>query len=176
MARRSAASLVRTSLAAALVLAAPAALAPAALLIPSQALAFDEASTLPINVDAAGVMVHGHDVVAYFTEAKPVKGSSQFSAKHEGGTYHFSSARNRDAFVADPSRYAPQYGGFCAMGVSFGKKFDGDPNQFHVTGGKLYLNVNEAVQKRWLEDVPANVKRASDTWPSIRTKTPKEIN
>lgn len=155
---------------------APAALSFIALLGPAPALAFDADSTSAINVDKAGVMLRGYDPVSYFADGKPAKGSAQYSAKHDGATYHFSSARNRDAFAANPARYAPQFGGFCAMGAALGKKLDGDPDVFRVADGKLYLNVNADVQKRWLDDVPGNVKQANTTWPSIRNKAPKDVN
>jgi YHS domain-containing protein len=138
------------------------------------AFAFDEASPAAINVEA-GVILHGHDAVAYQTENRPVKGSAAFSATHDGATYHFASAANRDTFLADPARYAPAYGGFCAMGAAFGKKFDVDPTQFKVVDGRLYLNVSADVFKRWAQDIPANIATANDTWPGIKDKAPKAL-
>jgi YHS domain-containing protein len=165
------------SLATALSISAiPAAFSLITVLAPGPALAFDADSTSAINVDKAGVMLRGYDPVSYFAGGKPTKGSAQYSAKHDGATYHFTSAKNRDAFKAAPDRYSPQFGGFCAMGAALGKKLDGDPAVFRVADGKLYLNVNADVQKRWLDDVPGNVKQANATWPSIRNKAPKDVN
>ena len=74
----------------------------------------------PANLDARGVAIHGHDPVAYFTVGAPTLGNSAFTAKHNGVTYQFANAANRTAFQADPAKYAPQFGGFCAMGVVLG--------------------------------------------------------
>jgi hypothetical protein len=90
-------------------------------------------------------------------------------------TYRFASSANREAFLADPERYAPAYGGFCAMGVALGKKFDGDPKAWHIADGKLYLNLNPSVQKKWLEDVPGHNVKANANWPRIEDKTPKSL-
>ncbi|MCZ8165652.1 YHS domain-containing (seleno)protein [Silanimonas sp.] len=138
------------------------------------AFAYDEASPAAINVDA-GVILHGHDAVAYQTENRPVKGNAAFSATHEGATYHFVSAANRDAFLADPARYAPAYGGFCAMGAALEKKLDIDPTQFKVVDGRLYLNVNADVFTAWEKDIPTNIKNANQNWPGIKDTAPNAL-
>jgi len=144
--------------------------------IPTAGLAFDESSTSVLNVDKDNVMLHGYDAVAYQTENRPVKGSPAFTAAWQGATYRFASAANRDTFVADPARYAPQYGGFCAMGVALEKKFDGDPELFKVVDGKLYLNVSPEAVKVWNKDIPGNVSKAEANWPAIQDKAPKALN
>ncbi|AOW11643.1 hypothetical protein LPB72_19265 [Hydrogenophaga crassostreae] len=154
-----------------LALAASSALA----LFPSTSFAFDEQSFAPINVNKQGIGVQGHDPVAYFTAAAPTKGKAEFQAAHEGVVYRFASAANRDTFVANPAKFAPQFGGFCAMGATMGKKFDGDPTAWHIADGKLYLNLNADVQKSWLADVPGNNKIANANWPKIATQTPKSL-
>ncbi len=146
-----------------------------AFVAPSTVFAYDVNSTSVVNVDAKGVGIHGYDPVAYFNKAAPVKGDAKFHAKHAGVTYHFSSSQQRDLFVAQPDKYAPQYGGFCAMGVALGKKLDGDPEAWRVVDGKLYLNVNKDVQQKWLTDVPGNLQRAGDEWPKIKDKAPKAL-
>lgn len=138
--------------------------------------AFDQSSTKAINVDAAGLILRGYDPVAYVTSGKATKGSLEFSATHNGATYHFASAANRDAFKSNPTKYEPQFGGFCAMGVALGKKLDGDPEVFRLVDGKLYLNVSPDVQKKWSEDVPTNISNATSKWPAISAKAPKDIN
>jgi YHS domain-containing protein len=143
--------------------------------LPGSALAYDANSTSALNVDAKGVAVQGYDVVAYQTAGSPTQGSAEFSAKHAGATYQFSSAANRDLFNANPAKYVPAFGGFCAMGVALEKKLDGDPTAWRVVDGKLYLNVNKDVQKKWLEDVPGNLKNANATWPRIKAKAPKDL-
>ena len=115
-----------------------------------------------------GTAASGYDVVAYFTEGKPMEGSSDFTASHNGAEYHFASAANRDLFSANPEAYAPQYGGYCAFGTAMGRKFNGDPHAWHISDNKLYLNINKQVQERWLGDVPGFVKGADNNWPIIR--------
>jgi YHS domain-containing protein len=85
-------------------------------------------ATAPINKNSTGVALKGYDAVAYFTENKPVKGLSQFSHEWMGAKWYFSSAANRDLFVADPQKYVPQYGGYCAYAVSKG------PTSVRTTG------------------------------------------
>ncbi len=144
-------------------------------LVPSLAHAYDEKSTSALNVDAHMVAVKGHDVVAYFSAGVPTAGKAEFSAKHDGAVYHFSSAANRDTFKANPAKYAPQFGGFCAMGVALDKKLDGDPTAWKIVGDKLYLNLNKDVQKKWNEDVPGNLVKAASAWPLIKAKAPKDL-
>ncbi len=87
-----------------------------------------------------------------------------------GATYHFANAANRDAFAATPDAYAPQYGGYCAMGVVGGAKFDIDPTAWRVENGRLYLNKDPRTQKVWLRDVPGNIVKADSKWPTVAGK------
>ncbi|STQ90781.1 YHS domain-containing (seleno)protein [Iodobacter fluviatilis] len=144
-------------------------------LMPTSALAYDEASTAAINVDAKNVALKGFDPVAYFTVHSPTLGNAAYSANHNGVTYHFSSQENLAKFNANPAYYAPQFGGFCAMGVALDKKFDGDPEAWKIVEGKLYLNVTKQVQKKWLEDLPGNINKAYQEWPAIKDKAPKTL-
>jgi YHS domain-containing protein len=139
------------------------------------AFAYDTASVSAINTEAGAVILHGYDPVAYFTTGAPTKGNVKFSASHGGATYHFASEANLKAFRAKPEMYVPQYGGFCAMGVVFGKKLDVDPTQFKVVDGKLYLNVNADVFKKWSEDVPGNIAKANTNWPAVKDKAPASL-
>lgn len=140
-----------------------------------EANAYEEASVSELNTDAKGLALRGYDPVAYFEAGAPTAGRAEFEASHRGATYRFASAANLAQFKADPSRYVPQYGGFCAMGVALEKKLDGDPHAWKIVDGKLYLNLNGDVQKRWLEDVPGNLARASEVWPEIKGKAPREL-
>lgn len=142
---------------------------------PQLSYGYDESSPSAVNVDAKGVGLRGNDPVAYFTVGAPTAGKPSLSASHNGVTYFFASAANRDVFKAHPDAYAPQFGGFCAMGVSLDKKLDGDPAVWRVVDNKLYLNVNKDAQKRWLEDVPGNVSKAETEWPLIRNKAPQAL-
>ncbi len=111
--------------------------------------------------------VQGYDPVAYFTEGKPVKGSKDFTTKYQGATFRFASAANRDAFVKSPEAYAPQYGGYCAWAVSQGYTAKGDARSWKVVDGKLYLNYNTSIQKKWEGDLPGFIKAADVNWPDI---------
>lgn len=149
--------------------------ASAATMLSSPALAYDENSSSAVNVDASGLALKGHDPVAYFSAAKPTSGLAQFSAQHQGATYRFASAANRDAFVANPAKYTPAYGGFCAMGVALEKKLNVNPQAWRVVDGRLCLNVNKDVQKRWLDDVPGNLATAEKNWPRLKDRVPKSL-
>jgi YHS domain-containing protein len=133
-------------------------------------LAVDEVNlSTGATVPGPGVAVHGHDVVAYFTDATPTLGSAEFSAVYQDATYRFASEENLDAFEADPAKYVPAYGGFCAYGVAVGKKFDGDPRFWKVVDGRLFLNLNGDIQAKWTEDIPGNIVEANVNWAEIRS-------
>ncbi len=143
--------------------------------LPQTAFALDQNSTATINVEAGAVILHGYDPVAYFTAGKPMKGEAKYRATYQGAVYHFASKANRAKFLANPAHYAPQYGGFCAMGVALGKKLDVDPMVFKVVDGRLYLNVNADVFKKWSQDIPGNIRRAEENWPAIRDTAPSAL-
>jgi hypothetical protein len=117
-----------------------------------------------------GVAVGGYDPVAYFTEKKPVAGSKDITLEHQGVMWRFASIANRDAFKADPDKYAPQYGGYCAWAVSQNYTAKGDPNAWTISNGKLYLNYNKSVQSTWEKDIPGNVTKGDTNWPGVLAK------
>jgi len=133
-------------------------------------------SPAAVNTDQQGIALHGYDPVAYFTAGAPAKGSTKFTANFDGARYFFASAENQRKFQANPAAYAPQYGGFCAMGVALHKKLDGDPNVWKIVDGKLYLNVNADVSVAWQRDIPGNLAKANDEWPAIKNATPASLN
>ncbi len=112
----------------------------------------------------------GFDAVAYFTEQKPVKGVAQFSAPYKGAEWRFSSAENREKFLADPEQFAPQYGGYCAWAVAQGYTASGDPQRWKIVDNKLYLNYDADVQKKWERSIPEFIKAADKNWPSALEK------
>jgi YHS domain-containing protein len=118
-----------------------------------------------------GVAVRGYDPVAYFNEKKPVKGSSEHRAEYKGSVFHFSSKASRDAFTANPAKYAPQYNGFCAFGAAGGYKAAVDPAAFTIVNDKLYLNYSKDVQKLWSADIPGFVAKADKNWPAVSRQT-----
>ena len=111
--------------------------------------------------------LQGHDPVAYFTEGKPVKGDEAFTTDYMGAEFRFASAANRDAFLADPQAYAPQYGGYCAWAMADGKHAKGDARHWRIVDGKLYLNYNKSIQKKWDADIPGFIERADTEWSDI---------
>lgn len=117
-----------------------------------------------------GVAVGGYDPVAYFTQGKPVQGRAELSFEHEGAQWRFASEMNREAFRADPAKYAPQYGGYCAWAVANGYTAKGDPNAWTIAEGKLFLNYNRSVQKGWEKDIPGNVRKGDANWPAVLKK------
>lgn len=156
----------------------PLALAAAAFagLASGEAMAGYEINVAPGKTAAGpGIAVHGYDTVAYFTEQKPVQGSAEHQVVHENATYRFSNAENLAKFKANPAKYVPAYGGFCAFGVSVGAKFDGDPRYWKIVDGKLYLNLNKQIQDMWNQDVPGNIEKAEDVWKKIKDKDPASL-
>ena len=117
-----------------------------------------------------GLAIRGYDPVAYFRESKPVRGSDGFRTDWNGATWNFASTANRDAFLADPEKYAPQYGGYCAWAVSQGYTAPVSPEAWRIVGGRLYLNYSKSVQRTWEEDIPGNIAAADGNWPGIRRK------
>jgi YHS domain-containing protein len=111
--------------------------------------------------------VSGYDPVAYFTTGAPMQGSKSFTAQHNGAEYRFASAANRDAFKANPARYAPQYGGYCAWAVSQGYTAPADPKVWKIVNGKLYLNYNAEVGQKWAKDVPGYIAKGDANWPKV---------
>jgi len=134
------------------------------------------AADIQINANANDLAIHGYDAVSYFSKSGPVKGKSKYSASYKDAIYHFSTAANRDGFRANPEKYAPQFGGYCAMGVALNKKLDVDPLAWRLVDGKLYLNLNKQVQKKWLEDVPGNITTANRNWSGIHNLTVAQLD
>ncbi len=119
-------------------------------------------------IDArAGEGLEGYDVVAYFTDHRPVKGSDAYTSVWHSVTWKFASAEHRDAFVADPMHYAPQYGGYCAYAVSQGTTAHGDPNQWAIADRRLFVNNNLLAKKLWEADRSRNVRVGDVNWPLI---------
>ena len=106
--------------------------------------------------------------VAYFKADQPVKGSKEFAATHEGKTYYFVNAGAKDLFQKNPEQYLPQYDGYCAYGMTFGKKFPVDPTVYQVVDGKLYLNKNESVGKTFSKDAKGYIQKADQKWNAMQ--------
>ena len=127
-----------------------------------------------VNATNTGLALRGYDPVAYHTVGKPTVGDFSITAQHNGATYRFSSEENKAAFIADPAKYSPKYGGFCAFGLANGVKVDGDPNLWAVVDGKLYLNLAPPVQKRWDADRENFIKSADKNWENVKDVAPED--
>lgn len=119
---------------------------------------------------ASNVAVSGYDPVAYFTAGKPTKGDEKITVTYNGAVYRFASAANRDAFNASPTKYVPQYGGYCAWAVGHGYTAKADPTAWKIVNGKLYLNYNADIQKKWVADEANQITSADKNWPTVLTK------
>ncbi len=109
----------------------------------------------------------GYDPVAYFTEGKAVEGRKEFTHDYANAKWRFTSATNRDRFATDPEKYVPQYGGYCAWGISQEKFYDGDPQVWKIVDGKLYVNYNKEIEKTWEKDKPGFIAKADGHWPTM---------
>lgn len=113
--------------------------------------------------------VEGYDTVAYFTKSALVMGSDDYKTQYKGAVWKFSSADHLALFKADPDMYTPQYGGYCAYAVAQNTTASGDPKQWSIVDGKLYLNYNADIKKRWAQDIPGYIARADKNWPLLLT-------
>jgi len=114
--------------------------------------------------------IRGHDPVAYFTDGKAVKGDSDINYVWEGATWHFASDVTRKEFIANPKKYAPAYGGYCAYAVANGYTASIDPEAWSIVDGRLYLNYSHSVKQRWGENTSGYIRKANDNWPAVLSK------
>ena len=117
----------------------------------------------------------GYDPVSYFIEAKPARGSGYYVTVHDGVTYAFASEAHLKLFTANPQKYLPAYGGYCAYGVAVGKKFVTDPEVWKIVDGILYLNLDKGIQHKWEKDIPGHIRKANANWPDIKDKAPETL-
>jgi YHS domain-containing protein len=124
-----------------------------------------------VNVaGASNVAVSGFDTVAFFTESKAVNGSPHITADYQEITYFFATEENKALFETAPEKYVPQFGGYCAYGVSIDKLLPVDITKWQVRDGKLYFNLNPAVRTKFDEDFEGNVAKAHANWPGLVKK------
>ena len=128
-----------------------------------------------VNVTTTDLALRGYDPVSYFTDGAPTPGEIDITAEHNGATYRFASAEHKAMFEADPAKYAPQYGGYCAFGLAQGYKFDGDPQVWKIVEDKLYLNLSPKVSTIWHENVPGNIENADAKWQMVKDADPSEL-
>ena len=127
----------------------------------------------PINADGSGVAVRGFDAVAYFTVNSAVKGDPKYEFLWNGARWYFASEENMEKFKRDPGNFAPQFGGYCSYAVSHGYTADGDPEQWKVVNGKLYLNYNQKAKEAWEREQDKLIKDGEHNWAEFQKKKPE---
>jgi YHS domain-containing protein len=123
-------------------------------------------TTKHINVKGK-VAIQGYDPVAYFESNKAIEGNKEITADYNGATYQFSSENNKSLFLKNPTQYEPQFGGFCAYGVSEGHESPIQPEAFTIVDNKLYLNYNLKVRELWSKDQTTRIEKANGNWKKI---------
>ena len=136
--------------------------APALLLLPRAAFA----ATPPVY-SRNGIAIDGTDSTSYFTGGAPVAGDPSITLDWQGATWRFASPETRALFEADPDRYAPRYGGYCAWAVAEGYTAPTMPEAWKIVDDRLYLNFSRRIQRRWEQDIPGNIARAEANWPGV---------
>jgi len=139
------------------------------LLLPASSLV---AKTL-VNVDRHGIGINGYDPVAYFTDAKAVKGNPAISSSADGVIYYFASPEHKAAFDANPAKYEPQFGGYCAYGLSRNSLVEIDPTAFQIVNGRLLLQYSKGILEKFNKDAVANLQKADQNWPLLVEKKGK---
>lgn len=124
------------------------------------------------NLEKSGRALQGYDPVAFFTEGKPVKGDPNISSKLNGAVYYFATAEHKAAFDKNPAKYEPQFGGYCAYGVSKGDLVKIEVDAFQIVGGRLLLQYNKGIRDKFNKDPGGNLKAADTNWPSVSKKKP----
>ncbi|MEO9482986.1 MAG: YHS domain-containing (seleno)protein [Ekhidna sp.] len=125
---------------------------------------FAQKSKIYTTTDGA---IKGYDPVAYFVQGEPVKGEDKFTFEWKDTDWYFGSQENLDAFKENPEKYAPQFGGYCAYGVSKGALYKIDPEAWKIVEGKLYLNYSKGIQKKWEANQTEFIKEAETNWPKV---------
>ena len=110
--------------------------------------------------------ISGYDTVSFFS-GKPLAGKPEFTYVYDGAEWRFSTRGNLELFKTNPDAFMPQYGGYCAWAVAMGKLAKSSPEHWSVEDGKLYVNFNARIQRRWEKDITGFVRKANDEWPAI---------
>lgn len=115
-----------------------------------------------------GIAIEGYDPVGYFLENRALKGNPNISFKWQDAVWYFVSSANRDLFAADPIKYAPQYGGHCANGMSEGHKVSGNPEIWRMIAGKLYFFYAQTGRDRWATNTDQWIEDANRNWERLQ--------
>jgi YHS domain-containing protein len=128
------------------------------------------ADKMLLNLDDKGVAIQGYDPVAFFTVKAPVKGKMEFTSDFHGARYWFHSAKNKSQFDAEPAKYEPQFGGYCAYGVSRAALAPIQIDAWQIVDGRLLMQKNKGIRDDFNEDAAGNLKKADGNWPKLLEK------
>jgi YHS domain-containing protein len=123
-----------------------------------------------LNVDGKGVAIQGYDPVAFFTDSRPVKGNPQFESEYHGAKYYFASSEHKAAFDKEPAKYEPQFGGYCAYGVSQGHKAPVKIEAWQIVDGRLLIQYDLDIKNKFNQDQQGMLKKADANWPGLVDK------
>ena len=139
------------------------------LMLVSSIPAFGQFKSL-LNLDKKGIAIQGYDPVAFFTQNRTVKGLLEFESKYNGARYLFATAEDKATFDANPAKYEPQFGGFCAYGASQGHTAPVKIEAFQIVNGRLLMQYDLGVKKEFNKDQQGNLQKADKNWPGIVAK------
>jgi len=140
-----------------------------ALLLFTAATSFAASKQL-LNLDRSGVAIQGYDPVAFFIDQKPIKGSPQFQSDYNGAKYYFASAEHKTLFDKEPAKYEPQFGGYCAYGVSHGARAPIKIEAWQIVNGRLLMQYDLGVKNDFNKDQQSTLKKADQNWPGLVDK------
>ncbi len=136
---------------------------------PPKSVAGDDA-TQNLNLDAEGFALFGYDPVAYFTEGRAREGRMRYTATHNGAKYAFASDENRAAFLRNPEKYEPEYGGYCSYGLVHGNRSMIDPEVWDIVDGKIYFMISDGTKSIWLKNRKNYIEIADRAWGNLNAK------
>jgi YHS domain-containing protein len=134
--------------------------------------AFGQNKTL-LNLDKQGIAIQGYDPVAFFTQNRPVKGRPEFESQYNGARYLFASAEDKSTFDANPAKYEPQFGGFCAYAASKNRTAPVKIEAFQIVNGRLLMQYDLDIRKEFNKDTQGNLQKADKNWPGLVQKEGK---
>jgi hypothetical protein len=143
----------------------------AALMLQAAGASVSADGTQAVSSTTDHVAIQGYDVVAYFTDGKAVKGSTDISLPFDDSKWQFASSAHKEMFAADPDRYMPQYGGYCAGGMAMGVSVPANPDNWVIVDGKLYMvSGGKADLEDWKAHAAENIKAANKVWAEHASK------
>jgi len=134
---------------------------------------FAQSNKSLLNLDKHGLALQGYDPVAFFTDQKPVKGKEDLQSTYHGATYRFAAAEHKTMFDANPEKYEPAFGGYCAYGVSRNKLVEIDVNASQIVDGRLLLQYTKGVRDEFNKDTKGNLAKANANWAGLVEKKGK---